>query len=594
MEASNVREVDVLITGAGLAGLTLARQLLLERPEIRILMVDRGAEIPNPKQKVGEATVQVSGYYYSRVLELEEYLLQEHYLKYNLRFYWKSQRGGEVWEDLSQSYIRKVSNIATFQLDRNTFEAEVLRRNRECPSFELINPITGLDVDLAEEGPHGFRFEVDGREIAGRAAWVVDASGRNRFLARKQKLERPSPIKHGASFLWVDGLLDPEKITNLDRKALRIRPERGTLGHFPTFLATNHYCGEGYWFWEIPLHGKTSLGLVYDSAVVSSKDVSTADKLIEWICREYPLYARDLPQRKVLHHSGFTSFALDSGQTISPSGWALCGEACRFTDPLYSPGGDLISIYNTLIADCILTRDRQELEAKVRFYEPLARAVYEAYVPSFAVSYCTLGDQECFSLRYVWELTVYFAYYVFPFINDLHVNRAFLPAFLRRFGLLGPINQGIHRLLAAYYRWKKENVALEAPEPVFFEFMEVGALASAELTFYKVGVGLDEARQVLDEQLENLRDLARWTAAHVAASVLDDPRAATNGAFIRGIDIDDLQFDPAAMAERLEAACRETSETYVWRFPVPCMARFRAERLAPAEVSMEVIAEAVG
>jgi hypothetical protein len=422
----------------------------------------------------------------------------------------------------------------------------------------------------------------------------VDASGRNRFLARRQKLERPSPIKHGASFLWVDGLLDPEKITNLDRKAIRMRPERGTLGHFPTFLATNHYCGEGYWFWEIPLHGKTSLGLVYDSAVVSSKDVSTADKLIEWICREYPLYARDLPQRKVLHHSGFTSFALDSGQTISASGWALCGEACRFTDPLYSPGGDLISIYNTLITDCILTRDRQELEAKVRLYEPLARAVYEAYVPSFAVSYCTLGDQECFSLRYVWELTVYFAYYVFPFINDLHVDKTFLPTFLRRFGQLGPINHGIHRLLAAYYRWKKENVVLEAPEPVFFEFMEVGALAAAELTFYKVGISREEARQVLDEQLDNLRDLARWTAAHVASAVLDDPRAATNAAFIRGIDIDNLQFDPAAMAERLEATCRETSETYVWRFAVPCMARFRTERLALAEVGMEAIVEAVG
>src|ERR1700710_148382 len=452
-------------------------------------MVDRGAEIPSPKQKVGEATVQVSGYYYSRVLEMEEHLLLEHYLKYNLRFYWKSQRGGDVWEDLSQSYIRKVSNIATYQLARNTFEAEVLRRNREHASYELINPITGLDVELGEEGPHAFRFEVGGAEIAGRARWVVDASGRNRFLAKRQKLERPSPIKHGSSFLWVDGLLDPEKCTNLDRKAIRLRPVRSALGHSPSFLAPNPYCGEGYWLWEIPLHGKTSLGLVYDSAVVNSKDVATADKLIEWICREYPLYARDLPQRKVLHHSGFTSFALDSGQTISPAGWALCGEACRFTDPLYSPGGDLISIYNTLICDAILTRDQKELEAKVRLYEPLARAVYEAYVPSFSVSYCTLGDQECFSLRYVWELTIYFAFYVFPFINDLHVDRTFLPGFLRRFGNLGPINQGIHRLLAAYYRWKKENVVLAAPEPVFFDFTEVGALAASELTFYKVGVG---------------------------------------------------------------------------------------------------------
>ena len=120
---------------------------------------------------------------------------------------------------------------------------------------------------------------------------------------------------------------------------------------------------------------------------------------------------------------------------------------------------------------------------------------------------------------------------------------------------------------------------LEAPEPVFFDFMEVGALAQSELTFYKVGVGVEEAKRVLDDQLENLRDLARWTFAHVASAVLDDPRAATNAAFIRGIDINDLQFDPEAMAERLEAACRETSETYQWRFEVPCMARFKTERL---------------
>ena len=46
-----------------------------------------------------------------------------------------------------------------------------------------------------------------------------------------------------------------------------------------------------------------------------------------------------------------------------------------------------------------------------------------------------------------------------------------------------------------------------------------------------------------------------------------------------GGDATESEFDPGAMAERLEAACRETSETYRWRFEVPCMARFRTERL---------------
>src|SRR5713101_4561825 len=80
---------DVLIIGAGLAGLALARQLLLNTDK-RILLVDKRTEFPPAKQKVGEATVQLSAYYYARVLDLVEHLLQEHYLKYNLRFYWKT------------------------------------------------------------------------------------------------------------------------------------------------------------------------------------------------------------------------------------------------------------------------------------------------------------------------------------------------------------------------------------------------------------------------------------------------------------------------------------------------------------------------
>src|SRR6185436_11609567 len=49
---------DVLIIGAGLAGLSLARQLLLTDPELRILMLEHRHQVPLCEQKVGEATVQ--------------------------------------------------------------------------------------------------------------------------------------------------------------------------------------------------------------------------------------------------------------------------------------------------------------------------------------------------------------------------------------------------------------------------------------------------------------------------------------------------------------------------------------------------------
>src|SRR5215207_150139 len=173
---SDANRYDVVIIGAGLAGLTLARQLLLNTDK-KILLVDRRTEFPPPKQKVGEATVQLSAYYYARVLEMEEHLMQGHYLKYNLRFYWKTPGlANDCYEHYSQSYIRKLSNINTYQLDRNKFEGELLRVNLCDPNFTFRPGATDLDVKLSEEGEHSFSFKADGRAASGRARWVVDTS----------------------------------------------------------------------------------------------------------------------------------------------------------------------------------------------------------------------------------------------------------------------------------------------------------------------------------------------------------------------------------------------------------------------------------
>src|SRR5215831_1380083 len=90
---------DVVIVGAGLAGLSLARQLLMNSTQ-EILLLEKRTEVPPPRQKVGEATVQLSGYYFSKVLDLEEHLLREHFMKYNLRFFWPTAgRVNDSYED---------------------------------------------------------------------------------------------------------------------------------------------------------------------------------------------------------------------------------------------------------------------------------------------------------------------------------------------------------------------------------------------------------------------------------------------------------------------------------------------------------------
>ena len=47
------------------------------RTDKRILLLDRSSQVPIPRQKVGESTVQLGAYYLLKVLDLEEHLFRE-------------------------------------------------------------------------------------------------------------------------------------------------------------------------------------------------------------------------------------------------------------------------------------------------------------------------------------------------------------------------------------------------------------------------------------------------------------------------------------------------------------------------------------
>ncbi len=544
---------DVTIVGAGLAGLTLARHLLLHSDKT-VLLLDKRLNPPGSTQKVGESLVQLSGYYLSKVLDIEEHLFTDHFFKYNLRFHWKTEDSdNRSLEDYSRCFIRLGSNLATFQLDRNLLEAYLLKICRDNPRFRFEGGIERLETDLAEQGPHQVAFS--GKET--RTGWLVDASGRGQFLKKKLGLLRENTIRHGSTWCWVEGLVNIEKLTDRTPKEIRVNRDRIKQGSFPFFLSTNHFCGEGRWFWVIPLHGKTSLGLVYDKSVVASEDVSTGRKMLDHVCQEWPVFARDLPTRKILDEGRFFDYSYDAQQTISPQRWAMTGEAGRFSDPIYSPGTDLISIYNTLIVDSILTVNQADLERKCRTFELVMRVMYEAYVPSYAISYDCLGDRQAFMYKYGWELAIYFGFYVLPFINDLFTDEEFLPSFLRKFGLLGPINRQLQKFLSDFYHWKKQHAPADA-SPMMNDFYEMAPLRQSELLFYQVGLTREEAVDALNRQFMSLKGFARWIIAQVYSIVLDEPMLACDADFIAAIKLRDIRFDPQRMRSDYEAAARKS------------------------------------
>ena len=568
---------DVVIVGAGLAGLTLARHLLLDTDR-NVLLLERRPVVPSTRQKVGESTVQLAGYYLSKVLDLEEYLHREHFMKYNLRFFWPTAgRANSVYEDLSQAYIREMSNIASFQVDRNRLEKELLARVLPSERLTFVPGVSRLELELAPgDAPHRVDYRFGGVERSVEARWVVDATGRGRLLSKRRELRRPSPIRHGSIFWWVEGRLDLEKLTDRDRRQRRLARERRRLGHLPTWLATNHLTTEGAWFWIIPLEDRTSLGLVYDRELVPHAEVFSVDKATSWICERFPFLARELPGRQVLDSGGFANVSHDCRQTIHPDRWAMTGESGRFSDPLYSPGSDLIAIHNTLIVDAIAGDEGGDLAERAASDERLVRALYAAYEPSYTASYRALGDPETFTLKYSWELAVYFAFYVVPFINDLLTEPRFRPSFFKAFSQLGPMNEGVQRLLTAYYEWKRDHAA-GASDPIHFDFTEIEPLQRAKDGFYRVGLSVEEARRELSAQLANLEELARLVAARVASVVLDEPEALTDRGFVESLDPSRLDFDPEGWRERFDAR-RADAGDYPWTFDPRPIERFAVER----------------
>lgn len=570
---------DVVIIGAGLAGLTLSRHLLLYTNK-SILVIDRRENPPrDAPQKYGESLVQCSGYYLSRVLDLEEYLLINHYLKYNLRFCWPTEGLENTgFEDYSQSYARKISNIATFQLDRNLLEEHLLATNTATGRCDFLGGTRDVHVEL---GDCGDAHRVRWRGGEARCRWVVDASGRGQVIKRQLGLEKPNPIRHGAIFFWVDGLVNIEKISGRSHQEYLYDRRRQQTGQFPFFLATNHFCAEGQWFWVIPLHHKTSLGLVYEHRSVDAREVSTPEATIEYVCRTWPMFRRDLPHRKILDQGRLVDFSHDCKQTISPDRWALVGEAGRFTDPLYSPGSDLIGIYNTLIVDAIQTDDDRALAEKCLMAERIQQVMYESYVHSYATSYDCLGDQEAFTLKYTWELAVYFGFFVFPMINGLYANPEFMAPFLQRFAILGPINANLQRTLSAFFQWKKRQPARKWTEPQFFEFFDMQPLLEAETLFYQTGLAPAEAIAVIDGHLERLKQFARYILAHVHASVIGDREALTNGPFVSALKLRETVFDPDAMRAAL-APFKSAGQPYSWNLNPLALAQHIVPRGSPA------------
>lgn len=342
---------DVIIIGAGWAGLTLARQLKNENPQLTILQLEASTQF---KAKVGEATVEIAGHYLMHRLGLANYLYRNHLPKNGLRFMFDSPNHDLRLDQMSEHGTTSIPPHPAFQLDRARLEKDLVQMNRE-QGIELLMgaKVKTIITTHTETNEHQVNFDYQGETYQVDSRWLIDASGKASLLARQKKLHHRQDIpKNCAAWGRFSNIKD---IDSLGSKTW----QKKVNGRF---LSTIHFTGPGYWIWVIPLSGGfTSIGVDCDKNVMNSPPLKQ-EQFLDFLAQHTGL-SQLLEGANLEDFEAWGQLAYRGKQYISEERWATTGFAAMFLDPLFSGGGDMIALINDALCETIcddIACDNQE------------------------------------------------------------------------------------------------------------------------------------------------------------------------------------------------------------------------------------------
>jgi flavin-dependent dehydrogenase len=497
-------EYDVVVCGAGLAGLSVARQLKLELPALSVAVIDRLAgPLPEAAHKVGESTVELSACYFGKVLRLEDYLSRRQLPKLGLRFFFGNAHGS--FEERPELGVSLYGIIPTYQLDRGRFENDLRQMVAEM-GVEVIEGVTVDTVDLADDaGPHEVHCRRDSHQFTLRGRWVIDALGRRRLLASKLGLRLPNG--HSASAAWwrIDARLDVGAMAASGGAQWRRRIIEDR------YLSTNHLMGRGYWVWFIPLaSGATSVGIVTDETIHPFDTYARSyAQALAWLRTYEPAAWQLVKDHELLDFRHLKNYSYNTRQLFSHGRWSCVGEAGLFLDPLYSPGSDFIAVENTITVEMIRRDTQGELtEAAV---DDFNRLVLDFLAPNalryFEGTYAVFGHAHIFTAKHAWDVAMYWA----------TITQLFVQGLIRRpsedvFALLRQYEDLNARVQQLFIDW-----AAAAPARAPFAHADITRMRFIQMLHLDLAARrsheqfLEVARKNLD-RLEEVAQLLFWQA----------------------------------------------------------------------------------
>jgi len=412
-------EFDVAILGGAFSGAASALLLKRRLPDARILIIEKATEFD---RKVGESTTEVSSCFLTKILGLTSYLGHEQLVKQGLRL-WFANRPDQPFDDCVEIGARYQARLPTFQVDRSKLDAHLLGLAAQV-GCEVWQPakVTRCELDGANGQSLGVRIGDEEREV--RCRWVIDATGRASFLARKLGHFRQN-TDHPINAVWArfTGLKDWDSYDWREKF-----PDYAAASRTGRAWATNHLMGLGWWCWIIPLKGGDfSAGLVYDRRLFVLPEGDNLGERLHQHILAHPVGREIFREAKVVEHDtrAYSGLPYYSAQ-VCGEGWAIAGDAASFIDPLYSPGLDLCAYTTSVVSDLVArSLGGEDVAERRRYYNEQFAITYRFWFETlYKDKYFYMGEADLMSAALLLDVGTYFIGLVRPVYSN--PERAFL------------------------------------------------------------------------------------------------------------------------------------------------------------------------
>jgi flavin-dependent dehydrogenase len=359
---SRIREVDVLVVGAGPAGATTALNLA---PTRTIALVDRES---HPQPRIGECLPPAARRLFTDMGVWESFQAEGHSPCYGNRAVWGSPQPSET------DFLRDPDGHG-WHVDRAQFDMW-LRGIAVERGAELVAPSRLLSI--ARDG-QCWRAKVgtaDGSiELAARA--VIDAGGRASPVSRSLGARRKSGDKLVCS--WVNG---------------KVRPIRRGAG-FTYVEAT-----EDGWWYSAPLpDNRRVIAFHTDCDLPTARSVADPKRLLRRATTNRELGAVLSESGFTPQQSGFTAAHSAVLQPFAGNAWFAAGDAAFSFDPLSSQGL-LNALFTGLVAAEAADRHLSGADDAQSEYSQTLSQVYSVYQRHLSQSY---GAETRWSDQAFWQ-----------------------------------------------------------------------------------------------------------------------------------------------------------------------------------------------